>query len=584
MHPAQSDITLAADRERLLQQLKGAYDLRTSNLKESIRQTESLLAHFENLKAERLIASAKNNLGLFYLIQGEFLRAQKCSEEALAYFIRENDQKGIADAKYNIGSIHYRTNMYPQALLLLAESLAVYRALNDYYNQARTLKSMGTIYEYFGDIDKAVESYERSIDAAKVISELSLESNALSPLSAIYFKQGRRALALETVERAIQLKHSTGDERGLAFALYGRGKLLVKMGEAEKSIPDFEETIRIHLHAGDKLGLGMAYNKLGEAYMQLQNHQQARIQFEKSIELSDLFHVQLVRFKVEYNLYRLSKIEGNEAQALQHLEKFITHKEAVINKESYSVIKSYDAVKRIEDLEREAVLQQEKNQIIENKNAELDSFFYRVSHDLKGPISSLQGLYALTKLDVKDPVSQKYFEMYNSQVNRVHDIVIGLIHLTQLKHLEDSKVKIDFERLTHDCISSYSYLEHFKTIKFIKDIQVHDFASEWAIINTILQNLIENAIKYATRIEPFVKIVVAPEKNGIVIAVSDNGVGIAEAHQTKIFDMFYRASERTKGSGLGLYILKRAVERLNGTIELESTPHVGSTFRVFLPR
>ncbi|HLZ16844.1 MAG TPA: HAMP domain-containing sensor histidine kinase, partial [Cyclobacteriaceae bacterium] len=65
--------------------------------------------------------------------------------------------------------------------------------------------------------------------------------------------------------------------------------------------------------------------------------------------------------------------------------------------------------------------------------------------------------------------------------------------------------------------------------------------------------------------------------------VTDNGQGIDEEHQAKIFDMFYRASERTKGSGLGLYILKRAVERLNGTIELTSKLNEGSTFVVKLP-
>ncbi|MCZ8354832.1 MAG: ATP-binding protein [Cyclobacteriaceae bacterium] len=66
--------------------------------------------------------------------------------------------------------------------------------------------------------------------------------------------------------------------------------------------------------------------------------------------------------------------------------------------------------------------------------------------------------------------------------------------------------------------------------------------------------------------------------------VEDNGQGIPEHHQQKIFDMFHRANDRVQGSGLGLYILKRAVERLNGTIELKSVLHEGSLFTVILPR
>ena len=567
----------------LTAKLKEAFDLRVSDLKQSIQITTGLLNQFEAEGFHSLAATAKNNLGLFFLIQGDFQASQKISTEALQFFETQNDQKGIADAKYNIGGIYYRTNKYHQALLLLADSLKIYRELSDFYNQARTLKSMATIYEYFSDYDKAIESYEKSIDACRFINELSLESNALNPLSAIYFKQGKQTLAMETIEQSIMLKNRTGDIRGLAYALYGRGKLFTKLGQYQKAVPDFEGAIVILQNEGDKLGLCMAYNKLGVAFMELGKLEDAKKYYCKALELSKLHHIEVILFKVYFNLYLLAKKEKDSEKAIGFLEKHLIHKDSVINKESYNVIKSYEAVSRIEALERESVLQKEKNQIIETKNAELDSFFYRVSHDLKGPITSLQGLHNLVMREVTDPSSLQYFEMYQSQVNRMYKIVMGLINLTQMKHLSDGKIKIDFQKLVDECIDSYSYFENFKKIKFIKEIQAVDFYSEWAIINTILQNLIENAIKYATQQNPFVKISVQRDKDGVKISVIDNGQGIDETHQTKIFDMFYRASERAKGSGLGLYILKRAVERLNGTIELKSKVNEGAAFIVTLP-
>ena len=119
--------------------LKTAYDLRTSDLKQSIKLTQELLDQFIDQDDRPLIAKAKNHLGLFFLIQGEFELAQKYSDEALVYFESVRDAQGIADAKYNIGSIYYRTNNYHQALLLLADCLKIYREHNDFYNQARTL-------------------------------------------------------------------------------------------------------------------------------------------------------------------------------------------------------------------------------------------------------------------------------------------------------------------------------------------------------------------------------------------------------------------------------------------------------------
>jgi signal transduction histidine kinase len=109
------------------------------------------------------------------------------------------------------------------------------------------------------------------------------------------------------------------------------------------------------------------------------------------------------------------------------------------------------------------------------------------------------------------------------------------------------------------------------------------FHSEWGIVNTILQNLIENAIKYQQPGEPFVSIVINKIRDNINISVEDNGQGIHPDHQPRIFDMFFRANNNTQGTGLGLYILKRAVERLQGEISFQSKLHSGSTFTVLLP-
>ena len=564
--------------------LKDAFDLRSIDLQQSIRLTQSLLRTCEENALEELKIAAKTQLGLFYLIQGEFDVAFQYSSESLRFYENMNNQKGIADAKYNIGSIYYRTNKYHQAILLLLDSLQIYRKLNDCYNEARTLKSLGTIYEYFNDQDKAVESYERSIKACREIGEEALESNALNPLSSIYYKQGKPALAVEMIERSVALKMKTHDVRGLAFALYGRAKIFLKQGLYQEAIRDLDETIRIHLEAGDKLGLCMSYNKMGLAFMEMEDLQNARGYFSKAIDISTNFKVQFIVFKAYYNFYQLARKEGNAVEALDYLEKYLQCKEEVINKENYNLIKSYEAVTRIENLEFEAKMQQEKNEIIERKNAELDSFFYRISHDLKGPISSLLGLHNLVKMDVVDVASLQLFTMYHSQIMRVNDIVMGLINLTEIKNTEKLKTVINFEKLVDDCVDSCTYLPQFASIRIEKDIQDFQFKSEWAIINTILQNLIENAIKYSrSQVEAFIRIRIYLEGQQVTVKVEDNGQGIPEANQQNIFNIFFRGTDRTQGSGLGLYILKRAVERLNGTIHVESKVSVGSIFTIQLP-
>ncbi len=564
--------------------LKEAYDNRGHDLIGSLHLTEQALEKYEAIQFEQGIAKAKNQLGLFYLIRGEFDKAEMFSQKALQYFEAVNDVKGIADARYNLGGIYYRTNKYHQGLIELSRCLVAYRYLDDHHNQARTLKSMGTIYEYFNDQSKAVESYEKSIEASRKVKDISLESNALNPLSGIYHKQGLEKLAIETIERSIELKTKSNDTRGLAFALYGRAKIFIKQGKIQEALSELEKVVHILAEAEDMLGLGMAYNKIGVSYQTLGDFGQANYFYLKALELGEKYKVQFVSFKANFNLYSLAKKEGDPHRALEYLEKYFLQKEQVINSENYNIIKSYEALSQIESLEREAKSQKEKNEIVEKKNAELDSFFYRVSHDLKGPISSLLGLNSIVKLDIADPVAMNLFDMYHSQAVRMNDIVMGLINLTEIKNTEKLKSKIDFDKLVNECVNSCRYLPNFDNVRVHKEIEAFDFYSEWAIINTILQNLIENAIKYSSiDRQALVTVVIKNEINFVTLSVQDNGQGIPLNHQGNIFNMFYRANDRAQGTGLGLYILKRAVERLNGAIELSSTPNEGSDFLVRLP-
>jgi len=190
----------------------------------------------------------------------------------------------------------------------------------------------------------------------------------------------------------------------------------------------------------------------------------------------------------------------------------------------------------------------------------------------------------LVPKDIQDKTSRKFFDLYHDQVVRMNNIVMGLINLTEIKNTRELKAKIDFEKLVDECVRSCHYLDQSEKVVVIKNIQQIEFYSEWAIINTILQNLIENAIKYSRKeIESRVNISIQVDGPEIAIIVEDNGQGIPEKHIPLIFDMFHRANDKVKGSGLGLYILRRAVERLDGNIDVQSTLHKGSVFTVKLP-
>ncbi|MGC3944750.1 MAG: tetratricopeptide repeat protein [Chryseolinea sp.] len=568
------------DIESLLDQ---AYATRGNDIHGSIQLADQALRRCLDAGNHNGKAKAESLLGLFHLVKGEFEIARNFSESALSFFTERHDIKGIADANYNLASIYYRTNDYHRGLRILLECLKAYRSINDLHNQARVLIPIGTVYEYFGDYDHAAEAYLQCIQISKEIHDLNLESNAYNPLAGIYLKRNEIDGAFELIQKSISIKTMTGDKRGLAFAHYTRGKGYLRRQELQEALDDFNIALTITIATADRLGQGMVLNKMGSVWLQKNDVLRARKYFLQAEEVARRFNITFVLARAHHNLYLVMKALNQPTEALAYLEQSIKMKEAVVNKETFNIIKSYDSLMKIEALEHEARLQKQRHAIIEQKNAELDSFFYRVSHDLKGPISSLIGLHSVVQSDVSDPKASRYFDLYHAQANRMNNIVMGLINLTEIKNTKQLKAKIDFHKLVDECIQSCHYLDQSANVIVTKKIEDVDFESEWAIINTILQNLIENAIKYGRRdVTPRVNVAIFVDGCELVIKVEDNGQGIPPKHMNFIFDMFYRANDKVKGSGLGLYILKRAVERLHGTIGVESQPNVGSVFTVRL--
>ncbi len=566
--------------------LSKAYLVRTNNLPQSIKLANEAISLTKD-EDENLYAKAINALAFFYMIRCRYEESIELSNEALVYFTKHKNQIGIANAKFNIASIYYKSNRFHEGLLLLLDCKMIYRQLKDYTKEARVLKSIGTIYEFLSDVDSAIKAYKESIKIAISIGKVDLESNAYNPLSGIYINQGKVEEAMAMIEKSIRLKKSTNDVRGLGFALYGRGKVYAKTGQYEKAEIDYQKSAEIHEEMGDKIGLCMTYNKLGVLYFLMNDLENGRATLIKALDIATEFDIIAVRYKVYYSLYEIAKKNGDIEDALAYLEKYIATKETIIYTHTLNVIKSYEAIARVEALEQEAKSQREKTEIIEQKNIELDSFFYRVSHDLKGPINSLEGLNNLISVDIKDKVSLKYFSMYKKQTDRISKIVMELINLTRMNHQKIEKQTINFNMIVDECIASYSHFDNFEKITFIKKIDLEiEFFSEWPVVNTILQNLIENGIKYWNdkAESPYVKITISEEDGFVLINASDNGMGIEPKYQTKIFDMFYRASDNIAGTGLGLYIMKRAVERLNGKIVLKSEYGKGSDFKVSIPK
>lgn len=223
-------------------------------------------------------------------------------------------------------------------------------------------------------------------------------------------------------------------------------------------------------------------------------------------------------------------------------------------------------------------------QNLESKCNELSTLMYRLSHDLKGPVTSTAGLINISKNEIKDEAASKYLKMIEQSNSNLDKILNGIIELIKSDSMINVVNLIDFNILVYRIIQFYKNNPDTSKIEFKIDVLLKkDFYSNEASIQSILYNLINNSVTYRSSQNPYVAITVRDSDDFVTITVKDNGAGIPPEFQEHIFNMFYKANQNSKGSGLGLYIVKNIVDKLEGTIEFKSEPKKGTEFIIKLP-
>ena len=262
----------------------------------------------------------------------------------------------------------------------------------------------------------------------------------------------------------------------------------------------------------------------------------------------------------------------------------------------FDITKRKNAEGNIKKQNEELVIQYQEKKIrtaelnLSNKelvktNTELDHFVYSVSHDLRSPLTSILGLISFIEEDSREPDTLEQVRMIRASINRLDGFIKNILSYSQNNRTGLEPQKIPIKKTINEIVNSVRNIKEAKGISFQIDIdEQQPFYSDWQRFNTILKNLISNAIKYHTEEVSgrYLKLTGATDNKELKLSISDNGIGIDAAYHEKIFDMFYRLPSTTTGSGFGLYIVKETLEKIHGKIEVHSEKGVGTTFIITL--
>lgn len=225
---------------------------------------------------------------------------------------------------------------------------------------------------------------------------------------------------------------------------------------------------------------------------------------------------------------------------------------------------------------------------VSDLNLELDTFVYSLSHDLRAPLTSLQGLVKLASLETDLVAMKENIHLMDRLLDKQDIFIKDVISLLQRRNLTPQPKLINLKAIVYDAFALNN--NHINSIGIKTEIDIdeklEEIYSDIVFVKIIVNNLISNAFKYndSKKEDRYIKVKVLDANNHVVLVIEDNGIGISKEFHEKIFEMFYILDSGKRGTGLGLYIIKKSVEKLGGSITLESALGEGSKFTISLPK
>ena len=228
-----------------------------------------------------------------------------------------------------------------------------------------------------------------------------------------------------------------------------------------------------------------------------------------------------------------------------------------------------------------------QNLELKKTNSELDKFVYSVSHDLRAPLTSMLGVIDISLKRTHEDQTAERLNMLKKSVNKLDGFILDIINYSRNSRLELKKEKINLKELIDDVFNNLKYIGgNIRQVEFrCKVDEQLSVYSDKIRLNIVLNNLISNAIRYQNNenSNPFVEVQAETTNSETHIRITDNGIGIEKKFRTKIFDMFYKVSDVSFGSGLGLYLVKESLNKLEGSIKVQSVLGKGTSFLIVIP-
>jgi signal transduction histidine kinase/uncharacterized protein HemY len=537
------------------------------------------------------VAKVYSEIGWIYKNQLNFSQARLYMEKSLALREEIKDDHGISNSYNVLGVLCYQEKKYNEALRYLEKALEIRQRLNHREGISACIFNMALVFEDLGQYEKALEYHFRALEIDELIANKQGLSISYNQIGQVYTKAKNFGEAERYLRKAAQLAGETGsriaimNNRLFFSSLYEAQGNMRKALEYHKRYSDLNDSIYSEGNAMKLAELQALYQveqknqeiELLNQNKEIQNNQiqlqRSQISQQRTIIIAGLVGLALIGVFGFKTYQYTSKIRKASREILEQKEEIQAQSEELIEANQTIAQINKDLESKIED--RTSALRQAYK--------ELDTFFYRSSHDFRRPLTTFLGLAEVAKITVKDNNALELFSKVKETASNLDKMLIKLQSISDVGAQQLVYKEVFVKEIVEEVYDGFGEEIKQKSIKISCSVELDSFYSYPAMFKTIIENLIENAIYFSGTHQPFIKVKAFQNGDHVNLEVEDNGQGIDPQYQDRIFDMYFRGNERSKGNGLGLYIVKKAVEKLNGQITFSSTYGKGSIFRLLFP-
>lgn len=580
--------------------IHGQQELAILNFKEAIELAESSNDFIH-------ICRTYNNLGRTYMKIEDFDNAvhyyqkgAKCSNQ---FGLRQQ----TSDNLLNMATALQEQGIWDTSLKYAEEALSLAKVLKNDNLICDAHKIIGINYLNQINYDDAIKHLKIALRHAEANRDKVGISSIFNQLGKVYSKKNLSQKALVAHRNAYTTSIEINYQEQTVFALESLANIYFNQRQYSKSIEKSMEGIQIAKNLGSLKTVTILYELLAKNYAAQQDFPNAYIYHTKLKEISDSLSVLeknqklnelKVQFQVEHKEAENKLLKAQQSKDQLTIQKATLASTAIVIALiavcliAFLLYKGYktkqiQSSKLVVEVNRRTQELEKTNADLKKSNKEMERFNHIASHDLKEPLRNIISFTRLLEMRLKnqdDTVAHEYLSFVVTNAKQMNTLIEDVLEFSKVSDKKIEIETVDLSKIFQQVLTTLQPLMEEKTVHILCE-SLPIIQSNGAQIYIMMRNIIENGIIYNNHPTPIIELDYQAKDNHHLISITDNGIGIDEDYHLQIFDMFKRLQSRqeAKGSGLGLSVCKKIVQRLGGDITLKSIPEKGSTFTIKIP-